>query len=80
MSDPRYDRDPAYRQDIMNKLERSINLCTNGLQKEHSRIQGLQARKRKVRGSGIDKFLSSGGLGLAGLLISSVMKDGKRKS
>jgi hypothetical protein len=23
MSDPRYDRDPAYRQDIMNKLERS---------------------------------------------------------
>jgi len=26
MSDPRYDRDPAYRQDIMNKLERSQDL------------------------------------------------------
>lgn len=26
MSDPRYDRDPAYRQDIMNKLERSTEL------------------------------------------------------
>jgi len=26
MSDPRYDRDPAYRQDIMNKLERSNEL------------------------------------------------------
>lgn len=26
MSDPRYDRDPAYRQDIMNKLERSEDL------------------------------------------------------
>ena len=26
MSDPRYDRDPAYRQDIMNKLERSTDL------------------------------------------------------
>ena len=23
MSDPRYDKDPAYRQDVMNKLERS---------------------------------------------------------
>ena len=26
MNDPRYDRDPAYRQDIMNKLERSTEL------------------------------------------------------
>ena len=26
MSDPRYDRDPAYRQDIINKLDRSDNL------------------------------------------------------
>jgi len=26
MSDPRYDRDPAYRQDVMNKLERSTDL------------------------------------------------------
>ena len=26
MNDPRYDRDPAYRQDIMNKLERSSEL------------------------------------------------------
>ena len=26
MSDPRYDRDPAYRQDVMQKLERSDNL------------------------------------------------------
>lgn len=26
MSDPRYDKDPAYRQDVMNKLERSTDL------------------------------------------------------
>jgi len=26
MSDPRYDKDPAYRQDVIDKLERSDNL------------------------------------------------------
>ena len=26
MSDPRYDNDPAYRQDVMQKLEQSDNL------------------------------------------------------
>jgi hypothetical protein len=26
MNDPRYDRDPAYRQDVINKLDRSDNL------------------------------------------------------
>ena len=35
--------------------------------------------KKKNKKSGYDKFLSSGGLGLAGLLISSVMNDGKKK-
>ena len=35
-----------------------------------------QKKKKKV--GALDKFLSSGGLGVAGLLISSVMKDGKR--
>ena len=34
--------------------------------------------KKKKKGSAFDKLLAGGGLGLAGLLISSVMKDGKR--
>jgi len=38
-----------------------------------------QGKKKGKKGSGINKFLSSGGLGLAGLLISSVMKDGKKR-
>lgn len=33
---------------------------------------------KKKKESSLSKILSSGGLGLAGLLISSVMKDGKR--
>ena len=37
-----------------------------------------QGKKKKGKGSGFDKLLAGGGLGLAGLLISSVMKDGKR--
>jgi hypothetical protein len=37
-----------------------------------------QGKKKGKKGSGIDKLLASGGLGLAGLLISSVMKDGKK--
>lgn len=39
-----------------------------------------QGKKNNNKGSGLNKILASGGLGLAGLLISSVMKDGKRKS
>ena len=38
-------------------------------------------KKKKKKGGpmkGYEKFLSAGGLGLAGLLISSVMKDGKK--
>jgi hypothetical protein len=35
--------------------------------------------KKKGKGSGLDKLLAGGGLGLAGLLISSVMNDGKKK-
>lgn len=38
-----------------------------------------KGKKKGKKGSGIDKFLSTGGLGLAGLLISSVMKDGYKK-
>lgn len=38
-----------------------------------------KGKKKGKKGSGIDKFLSTGGLGLAGLLISSVMKDGNKK-
>ena len=34
---------------------------------------------KKKKGSGFDKFLSTGGLGLAGLLISSVKRDGRKK-
>ena len=34
--------------------------------------------KKKKSGSGLNKLLAGGGLGLAGLLISSVM-DGKKK-
>ncbi len=34
--------------------------------------------KKKNKGSSLNKILAGGGLGLAGLLISSVMKDGKR--
>ena len=37
-----------------------------------------QGKKKKPGSSGINKLLASGGLGLAGLLISSVM-DGKKK-
>ena len=38
-------------------------------------------KKKQKKGGpmkGYEKFLSGGGLGLAGLLISSVMKDGKK--
>ncbi len=35
--------------------------------------------KKKNKGSSLNKILAGGGLGLAGLLISSVMKDGKKK-
>lgn len=35
--------------------------------------------KKKGKGSGLDKLLAGGGLGLAGLLISSVMNDGKKR-
>ena len=33
---------------------------------------------KKKKSSGMDQFLKSGGLGLSGLLISSIM-DGKKK-
>lgn len=40
-----------------------------------------QGKKKKNQPeSGLNKLLASGGLGAAGLLISAVMKDGKRKS
>ena len=48
--------------------------------KGHLNTKLTSKGRRSKKGSGFDKFLSSGGLGLAGLLISSVMKDGKRKS
>tara|TARA_B100000287_G_C20597258_1_gene766623 strand:+ start:447 stop:605 length:159 start_codon:yes stop_codon:yes gene_type:complete len=35
--------------------------------------------KKKKPGSGLNKLLAGGGLGLAGLLISSVMNDGKKR-
>ena len=35
-------------------------------------------KKKKKKTSVMNKFMASGGLGLAGLLISSVMKDVKR--
>ena len=38
-----------------------------------------EKKKKKASPSGINKILAGGGLGLAGLLISSVMKDGKLK-
>ena len=35
--------------------------------------------KKKKQGSGLDQFLKAGGLGLSGLLISSIMGDKKKK-
>lgn len=34
--------------------------------------------KKKSKGSGLNKLLAGGGLGLTGLLISEIMKDGKK--
>ena len=38
-----------------------------------------KGKKKKNSGFDFNQLASSGGLGLAGLLISSVMKDGKKK-
>lgn len=37
-----------------------------------------QGKKKKP--SGLDQFLKGGGLGLSGLLISSIINDGKKKA
>lgn len=38
---------------------------------------GKKKKKKGAPMSGANKFLAGGGLGMAGLLISSLMKDGK---